>query len=155
MRNSSVLSVSLLAFLVAGAGIALVQRARRVSPPQRNGSTLQLDRDGDVQDAINQARPGDTIVLRAGAIYKGAITLPVKPGAQFITIQSSSISELPEGVRVSPSQSALFAKIQSTEKGDPVVKTQPGAHHYKFIGIEFSTADPQAPVNDLIRFGDD
>ena len=154
MRNSSVLSVSLLAFLVAGAGIALLQRARRATPPQRNGSILKLDRNGDLQDAIGQARPGDTIVLEAGATYKH-ITLPVKPGAEFITIQSSSVSELPEGARVSPSQSALFAKIQSTEKGAPVVKTQPGAHHYKFIGIEFSTADPQAQVTDLIRFGDD
>lgn len=153
MRSSPILS-ALLAFLVVGAGMALWQRVRRVSPPQRNGSILQLDSNGDLQDAINQARPGDTIVLQAGTIYKGAITLPVKQGAEFITIQSSRISELPEGVRVSPSQSALFAKIQSTEKGAPVVKTEPGAHHYKFAGIEFFTADPQAPMNDLLRLGD-
>jgi hypothetical protein len=154
MRNSSVLSVSLLALLVVGAGIALLQRVRRVSAPQRNGSILQLDRNGDLQGAIDEARPGDTIVLEAGAIYKGPFTLPVKTGSAFITIQSSRVSELPEGARVSPSQSALFAKLQSAERGAPVVKTQPGTHHYKFVGLEFSTADQQAPVNDLIRFGD-
>ena len=62
-RNTSVLSVSLVALLVAGAVIALVQRARRVSPAQREGSTLRLGRDGVLQDAIDQDKPGDTIVL--------------------------------------------------------------------------------------------
>src|ERR1044072_1313924 len=98
--NAPILRVSLVALLVAGAGIALVQRARRASPPQRNGSILRLDRKGDLQDAIDQAKPGDTIVLEAGAAYTGPFTLPVKPGSDFITIQSSRASELPEGARI-------------------------------------------------------
>jgi|SRR5687768_15194733 len=155
MRNSSVLSVSLLALLVAGAGIGLVQRARRVAAPQRNGSILKLERNGDLQAALDQARPGDTIVLEAGAVYKGPITLPVKSGSDFITIQSSRANDLPEGVRVSPAQSQLFAKVQSATNGEPIVKTKPGAHHYKFVGIEFSTTDANVKVYDLIRLGDD
>ena len=153
--NASVLSVSLLAVLAAGAGIALVQRARRVSPPQKNGSILRLDRNGDLQNAIDEAKPGDTIVLEAGAVYKGPITLPVKSGSDFITIQSSRANDLPEGVRVSPAQSELFAKVQSATNGEPIVKTKPGAHHYKFVGIEFSTTDANVKVYDLIRLGDD
>ena len=155
-RNASVLSVSLLALLVAGALIALVQRVRRVSTPQRNGSVLRLDRNGDLQSTIDQAQPGDTIVLEAGAVYTGPITLPVKSGSDFITIQSSRVSDLPEGVLVSPSsQAAFFARVQSSTNGEPIVKTKPGAHHYKFVGIEFSTTDEKVRVNDLIRFGDD
>jgi len=154
-RNTSVLSVSLVALLVAGAVIALVQRARRVSPAQREGSTLRLDRDGDLQDAIDQAKPGDTIVLDTEGVYKGPITLPAKSGNDFITIQSARAKDLPEGVRVSPSQSALFAKVQSATNGEPIVKTKPGAHHYKFVGIEFSTTDANVKVYDLIRLGDD
>ena len=153
-RNASVLSVSLLAVLVAGAGIALVQRARRASAPQRNGSILRLDRNGDLQAAIDQAQPGDTIVLEAGAVYEGPFTLPVKSGSNFITIQSSRATDLREDVRVDPSQSALFAKLQSSTNGEPIVKTKPGAHHYKFVGIEFSTANENVKVNDLVRLGD-
>jgi hypothetical protein len=152
--NASILRVSLVAFLIAGAGIALVQRARRASPPQRTGSTLRLDRKGDLQDAIDQAKPGDTIVLEAGAVYTGPFMLPVKSGSDFITIQSSRASELPENARVSPSQSALFAKVQSSTNAEPILRTKPGAHHYKFVGIEFSTTDENVKVFDLIRLGD-
>jgi hypothetical protein len=142
--------------LMATAVVACIQRARQVGSPggPGQGSVVKLDRDGDLQRALNQARPGDTIVLEAGAVYEGPFTLPVKPGNEFITIQSSRLSDLPEGVRVSPSQSALFAKLQSAENGSPIVKTQPKAHHYKFAGIEFSTTTAQVKVNDLVRLGE-
>jgi hypothetical protein len=156
MRGSTALLVGLLAVLIAGGGIAFMQRARRVQTTvgQRNGSSIQLDRNGDLQRALNDARPGDTILLQAGAVYKGPFTLPKKSGSEFITIQSSRLSELPEGIRVKPSQSDLLAKLQSSENGSPIVKTQPGAHHYKFLGIEFSTTNAQVAVNDLVRLGD-
>jgi len=155
MRNSSILLVLFVVVLMAGAGIAFMQRARRVGlSAQGNGSVIQLQRNGDLQRALNQARPGDTIVLQAGAVYKGPFTLPVKSGNEFITIQSSRLSELPEGVRVSRSQSDLFAKLQSAENGSPIVKTQAGAHHYKFAGVEISTTNAEVKVNDLVRFGD-
>jgi hypothetical protein len=120
----------------------------------QGGPVVKLAPGGDLQRAIDRSRPGDTIILEAGQVYKGPITLPVKSGNEFITIQSSRLDELPEDVRVSPAQANLLAKLQSEEKSAPVVKTQPGAHHYKFIGIEFSTASAQVVVHDLIRFGD-
>jgi hypothetical protein len=120
----------------------------------QGGPVVKLGRNGDLQNAIDRAKPGDTIILEAGQVYEGPITLPVKPGSEFITIQSSRISELPEGVRVTPSQANLLAKLTSAEKSAAVVKTDRAAHHYKFIGIEFSTADEKVVVHDLIRFGD-
>ena len=156
MRKSTAFLVFFLVVLVAGAGIAFMQRARRVeSPsPDGNGAVIRLDRNGDLQRALNRARPGDTIILEAGAVYKGPFTLPVKSGNEYITIQTSRLTELTEGVRVSPSQSALFAKLQSAENGSPILKTEAGAHHYKFIGIEFSTTDAQVKINDLLRLGE-
>lgn len=145
--------------LMASVALAFVQRRRstieKIDEHQLGkGSVILVGRNENFQQALNRARAGDTLVLQAGAVYVGAFTLPVKSGAQFITVQSSRVEELPEGVRVSPSQSALFAKLQSATKGDPVLKTQAGAHHYKFIGIEFSTTNADVLVYDLIRFGE-
>jgi hypothetical protein len=120
----------------------------------QGGPIVKLGPNGDLQRAIDRARPGDTIILEAGKVYKAPITLPVKSGAEFISIQSSRVSELPENTRVTPAQSDLLARLQSSEKSAPIVKTQPGAHHFKFIGIEFSTTDAQVVVHDLIRLGD-
>ncbi len=159
-NNTPVLSLALLILgimIVGGAAVVFVpwgwqiwQEAEQTRP--ENGSVIQLDRNGDLQRALDRARPGDTIVLQAGAVYAGPFTLPVKSGAEFITIQSSRTTELPEGVRVSPAQSALFAKLSSDE--GPIVSTEAGAHHYRFVGLEISTANDKVRVNDLVRLGD-
>src|SRR5262249_41397972 len=70
-------------------------------------ATLVVPAGGDLQAAINSAAPGDTIVLDAGATYRGPFTLVNKSGDSYITIQSSRASEI--SGRVTPSQSALLA----------------------------------------------
>src|SRR5262245_51849747 len=54
------------------------------------GATITVRRDGDLQAALDQARPGDVIVLEAGATYTGNFVLPAKDGSstQPITIRS-------------------------------------------------------------------
>ena len=44
---------------------------------------------GDLQAAINNAQPGDTILLQAGATFTGNFILPNKGGSSYITIRSS------------------------------------------------------------------
>ena len=149
------LLILLLVVLMAGAGVAYINGG--LLPGAGivvNGSVIQVASGGDLQRAINQAKPGDTIVLQAGGAYKGPFTLPVKSGNEFVTIQSSRVSELPEGARVTPAQADLLAKVQSAENGSPIVKTDAGAHHYKFVGIEFSTTDAKVKVYDLVRLGE-
>src|SRR5260370_23398505 len=41
---------------------------------------------GDLQAAINAARPGDTIELAPGPTYVGNFTLPWEEGAELLTI---------------------------------------------------------------------
>ena len=153
MRTTSLLAIVLVAVVTATAGVAVIRRWQSSGQIVRKGSVIELAAGADLQNALEQARPGDTIILQAGAVYEGPFTLPVKPGNEYITIQSSRLAELPEGVRVSPSQSALFAKLQSSEKASPIIKTVDRAHHYKFAGLEFSTTNEKVVVRDLIRFG--
>jgi hypothetical protein len=116
-----------------------------------SAATLVVPGGGDLQAAINTAVAGDTIVLEAGATYRGPFILPAKSGDSFITIQSSRATEITG--RVSPSQSALLASLRSNIGGEPIFKTEPGAHHYKLIGLDISTLTASDLAYDLIRLG--
>ena len=116
-------------------------------------ATITVPAGGNLQSAINAAQPGDTIILDAGAVYASDFVLPNKSGSSYITIQSSRVGELPEGVRVGPAQSALFAKLQSGSAAGQVIRSAAGAHHYRFIGVEISSAT-SALTYDLVRFGE-
>lgn len=102
------------------------------------GKTINVAAGGDLQTAINQAQPGDVIALQAGATFTGNFQLPNKSGSGWILIRTSTPDDNfpPPGMRVTPANSPLMAKIISPDS-EPVVYTDAGAHHYRFIGIEF------------------
>jgi hypothetical protein len=109
---------------------------------------------GNVQAAIEIANSGDIVELKAGAVYYGEIKLPNKPHSDFVNIQSSAASSLPADKRVGPTQKGLMAMIATRSGGRPAVSAANGAHHYRFVGIEFaaSTADYNYG---LVTFGSD
>jgi hypothetical protein len=106
------------------------------------GKTIKVAAGGDVQAAIDQAQPGDVIMLQAGATFRGNFQLPNKSGSNWIVIRSSAAdADLPPpGTRVTPAKSAVMPKLISPN-ADPVVYTDEGAHHYRFIGVEFGVAE--------------
>jgi hypothetical protein len=117
-------------------------------------ATINVPSGGSFQAALNAAQPGDEIVLEAGATYIGPFTLPVKSGSSYITIRSSAMSALPSaGVRVSPSNASAMPKIVSPGVAESALYTAPGAHHFRFIGIEFKPINAQAFIYDLISLG--
>jgi hypothetical protein len=118
--------------------------------------TVTLKAGDDLQRALEAARPGDTLVLPAGATFVGPFTLPRKGGDEFVNVQSSALARLPPADRrVSPSDAALMPKIVSPGRGEPALRTATGAHHFRFVGIEFATKDEGAQANELLKLGDD
>jgi hypothetical protein len=121
------------------------------------GNTINVPAGGNLQAAINNAQPGDTLVLQAGATYltpPDGFLLPDKPGSNWIVIRTSNLSGLPaSGTRVTPTHSAAMAKIMTTAVS-PAVYTAPNAHHYRFIGIEFAVAANVALNYGVIALGD-
>lgn len=112
-----------------------------------SGRTIALSAGDDLQYALEAAQPGDVIELEAGAVFKGPFTLPNKRGEGWITVRSSAVGhDFPEpGTRVSPSHAPKMAKLVA--KRGFVIWTEPGAHHFRFIGIEM------APVEGTFLYG--
>jgi hypothetical protein len=109
----------------------------------------------NLQDKINQAQPGDTLTLDAGASFTGPIILRAKSGSGYITIQSSALSLLPgSDQRVNPSDATHMARIVSPGSGNEALRTEPGSGYYRIIGIEFTTSVATDFVDTLINLGD-
>ncbi|TLY42810.1 MAG: hypothetical protein E6K59_08050, partial [Nitrospirae bacterium] len=116
------------------------------------GTVRPVNAGGDLQDAINAAAPGDVIVLQAGATFTGPFTLPNKTGTGWIYIRSSAYANLPSpGTRVNPSQASLMPKIEVAANQGGAIQTASGAHHYRFIGIEFVPTG--SPTYGLLQLG--
>src|SRR5262249_55021217 len=100
-------------------------------------STFHLHQGDSLQHAIALASPGDTILLDAGATFRGPITLLPKanPDQQWITIQSNNFGLAP-GVRVGPGDSASMAKIVASGYYNPAVRTVGPAAFYRLQGLE-------------------
>ncbi len=105
-----------------------------------NVRVIKVPPGGNIQAAIEQANSGDIVELQAGAVYSGQINLPNKPLTDYVTIRSSAAADLPPDKRVEPEQKASMAIILSGMLGRAAVAATNGAHHYRFVGIEFATS---------------
>ena len=106
------------------------------------------------QAALDNAQAGDVIVLDAGATYEGSFKLRKKPGNDWIYIESSALDLLPaEGNRVTPQDEVNMPMLEVTSDSIPLVWAEAGAHHYRFTGIKFFTAEDNG--SGLLQFGYD
>ena len=156
-------AVKILALMVALSAVAaclvvVFAQRRRAALPSNSTLTnriINVTAGGDLQAAINAARAGDTIAVEAGATFIGPFVLPRKAGNEFITIQSSMLDRLPaSGERVSPQHARYMPRIVSPGRGEAALRTNTGAHHYRMVGLEFTTVDANSQVYDLIMLGD-
>jgi len=115
---------------VAGAA-SWLSLARAASP-----ATLQVPSGGDLQAALVNAQPGDTIVLAQGATYVGNFTLPNKGGSAFVTVQTSPEGLPAPGERINPAHAPRLAKLRSPNAA-PALQTAEAAHHWRIVLIEF------------------
>lgn len=111
-----------------------------VESSPNGGRIIHVPSGGNVQAALNAAQSGDVVELQAGGLYSGTINLPNKPLTDFVTIRSSAAADLPAEKRVSPAQRSSMATITSGILGRPAVQAVNGAHHYRFVGIEFTAS---------------
>jgi hypothetical protein len=105
------------------------------------GAVLNVAAGGSLQAALDKAQLGDTIVLQAGAMFRGPFKLPNKTaGSGWIYVVSSHLGSLPApGTRVGPANAANMPKIVAPQFWSAVL-TVANSHHFRFVGIEFEPA---------------
>lgn len=115
------------------------------------GDTIRLGPNGDLQNAIDDAQPGDAILLEPGATYRGPFTLRDKSGSGWITI-ATDMPLPPEGTRVDPSNPGPMAVILA-EDVEGAIRTEARASFYRLAGIEVRSIDGLA-MTGLVLLGD-
>ena len=118
-----------------------------------NAETIYVAAGGNLQAALDAARPGDTILLAEGAEFVGNFVLPVKAGTGWITVRTSAPDSLlpPAGVRIGPGHAPLLARLRSP---GPLaaLSTAPGAHHWQIRYLEFGPNEKGQ--GDILQIGD-
>lgn len=110
------------------------------------------------RDTLTAASYGDTIVLPAGVTFSTGTSsnskfqFPVKSGSGWITVQSSRAGELPDGVRVSPSDIGKMATLEVNGGGGTAAEFPGGSHHWKFVGILFTSGSNINTVASIVNY---
>lgn len=142
--------LALLLALVAGGAPELPRGSVDTSWPTRGGRTHQVRAGDDFQAALDAARPGDDIVLEAGAVFTGPFTLPQKDGASWIVVRGAGDRLPAPGTRVTPAAAPAMPKLEA--RWGVVISAEPASHHYRFVGIEIRPA-PGAFLKNLVLLG--
>ena len=114
---------------------------------------VTLPAGGDLQQAFNSARPGDTILLAPSGVYVGTFVLPARSGSDTrpIVVRTAGPDAVPEGQRMTPEAAATLAKIQSPD-GTPALRTSPGARFWQLELLEFLPT--RGGLGDIVDLGD-
>src|SRR5262245_17819386 len=116
------------------------------------GSPTTVRGGDDLQRALNDARPGDTILLERGATFTGNFVLPAHAGGGVITVRTAGDEGLPrEGEAVTSEAASVLAKLRSPN-GSPALATKPGASGWRITLLEFPAN--RGGAGDIIALGD-
>jgi hypothetical protein len=138
---------------------------------------VRLIKEGEnLQDALDEAKCGDTLRLQAGAVFRGLFRFPAKPcdDAHWIIVRTSAPDDsLPrEGVRLTPCYAGvsslpgrpdfhcssirnLMARVELSVKNDsgPILFLD-GANHYRLVGLEITRGMPELHTHNLVQLRD-
>jgi hypothetical protein len=119
-----------------------------------SASTVTVHAGEDLQQILNAARPGDTILLERGATFTGNFVLPPRLGDddRDIVLRTAGDADLPaEGERMAPPFAPQLAKLQSPN-GSPALQAAPASRHWRIMLLEFGANRDGA--GDIIALGE-
>jgi hypothetical protein len=120
---------------------------------------------GELQQALDTAAAGDTILLAAGATFtpsapEGSFILRNRhvPQGQWILVRSASSAfddrgALQPHTRVSDSSAALMPQIRATKVNAAAIKAESGARGYRLIGLDVGADSALQQLTNLVELG--
>jgi hypothetical protein len=107
------------------------------------GSTVRVASGGDLQAALEKAKPGDTILLARDGRYAGNFVLPARHAAagqtgeddRVITVRTAGDGWPREGERMTPAAAEHLAALQSPN-ASPALSTAPAARGWRITLVE-------------------
>src|SRR5438552_12765606 len=120
----------------------------------RAGSTIRVASGGDLQTALNNARPGDTVLLSRDGTYLGNLVLPARRGDddRVITLRTEGDEGFPrEGERMTPAAAAHLAKLRSPD-GSPTLQTSAGTTGWRIALVELQATRDEGGT--IVALGD-
>ncbi len=109
-----------------------------------------------VQALANAVQDSGTYVieLAAGTTYTGNFVIDNKAGTDWLIIRTAGWESSPpvaEGKRVTPADASSMARLLSpNSQNQPIMHLGFGAHHVRFIGVEFAV---DVPIVALVMVG--
>src|SRR5438093_3391033 len=120
----------------------------------RAESTIRVPSGGDLQTALNNAHPGDTVLLARDASYRGSFVLPARRGDddRVITLRTEGDDDVPrEGERMTPAAAAHLAKLRSPN-GSPALQTAAGTTGWRIALVELQATRDEGGT--IVALGD-
>jgi len=128
---------------------------------------IAVSNGAELQQALDRAVGGDTIVLAAGATFlpsaAGASFMlrnrPV-PADQWITIRSAdpafdATGAVPPATRVDRAQQNVMPRIRTAANNIPAIRTEARAHGYRLIGLDIGADTRVTQLSNLVELGSD
>lgn len=106
----------------------------------RVGSSFTVSAGGNLQAALDAAKPGDEVVLATGAVFTGNFVLPKKTaiGSDWIVVRAEEVNAA-AGTRMTPELAQGAAKV-ITPNQNPAISTAKGADRWRLVGFEVAHA---------------
>jgi len=131
--------------------------------PQNTRPAIVVRNGAELQNALDDAKGGDTIELEVGATFRPAVPDSsfmlrnrAMPDGEWIVVRSASRAfdaggQIPPNRRVTPADAKLMPQLRAARQV-PVIRAAPGAHGYRLVGLDIGV-DPGPNSTNLVELG--
>jgi hypothetical protein len=131
--------------------------------PVNIGRRVAVSNGVELQQALDNATAGDTILLTPNAAYTatdGSFVLRDRhvPSGQWIIVRSASAAfdnggAVPRGHRASDANASLMPQIRATRANAAAIKAAPGARGYRLVGLDIGADSSVQQLTNLVELG--